>query len=56
MSKKTGIAITFSGIDNLLFGNKINALAMFGKGLHRIEKIWRIEHPEFDGDITHRWQ
>ena len=54
--KKRDVAFMAGGMLSLLGGRKIVGLGMFAKGAVGLEKNWRAEHPDFDGDFSQRWQ
>jgi hypothetical protein len=54
--KKRDVAFVAGGMLSLLGGRKIVGLSMFAKGAIGLEKNWRAEHPDFDGDFSQRWQ
>ncbi len=54
--RKRNIAYTVGGMAALLTGRKVAALSLFGKGIAGLEKEWRENHPDFDGDMADRWE
>jgi hypothetical protein len=44
-----------AGMLALLAGRKLTALALFGKGFSGLEKKWRANHSDFQGDCAERW-
>ena len=48
-------ALAVAGGAALLTGQKLSAVAMFGRGVYGLEKQWRGRHPEFRGDFKARW-
>ena len=53
--KRRNVAAAAGGMLSLLTGQKIAGLAMFAKGLQGLEQEWRKDHPEFQGDLSARW-
>ena len=54
--KNRHVALAAGGMLALLGGRKITALGLFAKGFQGLEKCWREDHPDFDGDLAARWQ
>lgn len=54
--KVRGQVLAGAGMLSLLAGNKVTALGLFAGGLRDLEAEWRAAHPEFQGDMTARWQ
>jgi hypothetical protein len=54
--KKRDVAFLAGGMLSLLGGRKIVGLSLFAKGALGLEKTWRAEHADFDGDFSQRWQ
>ncbi len=53
--RKQGVALAVGGMASLLTGNKIASLAAFGQGFYQLERAWRADHPDFDGDLSARF-
>jgi hypothetical protein len=54
--KNRNVALAAGGMLALLAGRKVTALGLFAKGFQGLEKVWRQEHPDFDGDLKARWE
>ena len=54
--RNRNVAYTVGGMAALLTGRKVAALSLFGKGLSGLEKEWRAKHPDFNGDMSERWE
>lgn len=54
-NSKLGTALAVGGMAMLLTGRKKTALTLFAKGFAELEKQWRENHPEFQGDFGDRW-
>lgn len=54
--RNRNLAYTVGGMAALLTGRKVAALSLFGKGLAGLEKQWRENHPDFEGDLADRWE
>lgn len=55
-AEKRDQAFAAAGGAALLTGQKLTALALFGRGVYGLEKQWRAKHPEFTGDFNDRWR
>ncbi len=53
--EKRDQAMATAGFAALLTGQKLTAVAMFGRGVYGLEKQWRARHPEFHGGFKARW-
>ena len=53
--EKRNQALAAAGGVALVTGQKLSAVAMFGRGVWGLEREWRVKHPEFDGDLRARW-
>lgn len=57
MDKKTLNTIAIAGgMALVLFGRKVEGLALFGKGIYSLEKIYRDNHPELEPGLKPRWE
>jgi hypothetical protein len=54
--RSRNVAFAVSGMGALITGQKVVALAMFGKGARGLEECWREAHPDFRGGLQQRWQ
>ncbi|MBT9554755.1 MAG: DUF962 domain-containing protein [Myxococcales bacterium] len=54
--KNKNVALAGLGMGALLTGQKLPALALFGKGFAGLERHWRAAHPEFAGNLEDRWE
>lgn len=50
------VGMTTAGAMALIAGQKVLATSLFARGVMRLERQWRDNHPEFDGTWAHRWQ
>ncbi|MFT5434814.1 MAG: hypothetical protein ACI9OJ_005528 [Myxococcota bacterium] len=53
--KNVDLSLITGGVAALLSGQKLAALAMFGRGYAGLERAWRDAHPDFEGDFRARW-
>ena len=54
--KSRDLALVAGGMIGIMTGAKATPIAMFAVGARGLERRWRREHPDFDGDLRERWQ
>jgi hypothetical protein len=54
--KSRDLALLAGGMLGVMSGAKVTPLAMAAVGLKGLERRWRAEHPEFEGDLRERWR
>ncbi len=54
--KQLHTAKLVGGMALLLFGRKIEGLALFGKGIYDLEKVYRENHPDLEPGMEARWE
>lgn len=54
--KQIEAAKLVGGMALLMFGRKAEGLALFGKGMYDLEKIYREEHPDLEPGFDKRWE
>ncbi len=54
--KSRDLALVAGGMIGIMTGAKATPLAMFAVGARGLERRWRREHPDFDGDLRARWE
>ena len=54
--KSVDLTLLTGSVGALLSGQKLTALALFGRGFAGLERAWRDAHPDFEGGLDARWQ
>lgn len=54
--KQLDAAKMVGGMALVMFGRKAEGLALFGKGIYDLEKIYRENHPDLEPGFDKRWE
>ncbi len=54
--RRQGVQWVVGGMGTALVGQKLAGLSMFARGVVQLERVWREEHPEFEGGLRERVQ
>lgn len=54
--KQLSVIELVGGMALLLLGRKVEGLAIFGKGVYDLEKVYKSEHPELEPGFDKRWE